>query len=391
MHRHIVYVFLDQFYVKTALELTPNLANRPVAVVRDKVVIDANDLARRLGIVAGTASARAKVLGGGELHLVPWNGDVYVTAQENWLSIAAKHSGLIEPNESHDAWIDLTGHPDPVYVAHHCIARIQKATHLALRHGSGTSKWMSRLSASIDGSQYTPLQANELAELSTECLLPISSQSRERLTFLGYKRIGDMRRIPLRTLQEQFGEEGVRIHLAVRGSLRDFVQPGYPPQIASECRLFADRVESMPEIEHVFRDMARCLGERLEGAQMIGREIELEITFESNKIRRVARKFSRPVACFRTAFVAMQLLFGEEFPEAIIGVRVILPKLEKFASYQPAIEQRFNTIDRAPKLLGALDHARTTVGEQAVIRGEDVSIPRRKRLLGEWQRANGWF
>lgn len=387
MDRFVLYAFLDRFYVTALERRTPELAQDPLIVSHQKLVLDANDKARAAGVVRGIPVTRARTLMGSAGVVRPWKAEEYEELQKKWLDICADHSGQIQPEAQHAAHIDLSLHPDPIYVAVHLVDRLAEETGNPIRYGVGTTKWIARAAALVEGARFAPLRPDELAELKVEFLAPMSPEDCERLRFLGYRRIGDVLRVPLHILREQFGEEGHRIHQAVRGTLADPVKAVYPPDALRECLIFDGEVDSSLVVQEAIQEMAFRIAQRLQIKNAQATEVVGEIHDADRNVQRLKRSFGKPLRCPRSAHAALSLLFTQQLKDPVHALAVTLPKLEPVRCVQAELMQAQK---QAPRIDSALSQVRAVFGESAIQSAAEVVLPRRQRVLKEWQSANGW-
>src|SRR5688572_10775720 len=103
---HYIYVQLDDFYL-FGRKSDVSLSRKPVIVLRGKQVIGRNWAAEQRGVKIGMSEdhARALVLKG---EFQQWKPENYIEHQEKWLDVCAQYSGVIEPEDQHTAYVDLS-------------------------------------------------------------------------------------------------------------------------------------------------------------------------------------------------------------------------------------------------------------------------------------------
>jgi DNA polymerase-4 len=393
--RYLVWVELDGFYASVFSE------SAPLIVVRDRQVLDANPMARHRGVAVGQGERQAKALVDG-LIARPWQADRYAELRNAWLDVCTEFTGVIEPEDQHAASLDLSGHPDPLDVAERMVRALTRLGMGHVRYGIAPSKWIAHMAALQQDARWSVDDpAAFLAPLPVLGLLPIASELRERLHFLGYREIGDLAQIPLATLRNQFGDEGMRIRQAALGALFDPVAARYPEGSLRDCFIFDGPVDSSEMIENALDALAKRVGVRLaEGAWQSGK-VRLTVEDEEGNRTNVERKFTKPLRCPLTTRAAFRLMVGEATPaqtirrlqnagSAIASIQVTLSDLEVSRRQQAALNGFVPEGVRRPPADAAIHYLRTVYGDRAVRWANEVEVPRRVQVLREWKNATGW-
>jgi len=383
---YVLYCRLPNFYV-TLLDLSED---RPCAVIRDRAVLDSNALAAKRGVVPGMALTQAKTIlreDGVFRTLRPEEGEA---EQKEWLELAAQFTGVIEPEDRHSAYLDLSAHPRPFDVAQRFLERLARLTSCEGRFGVGASKWLARLSADSDGERLTPLDAEFLAEFPVTRLTPASPEHRERLRFLGYHSIGLVADLPISILRGQFGDDGLRIQLAAKGSWKDPVQALYPPDTLSERLIFDGASDDALMIDHALVSVANCIGRRLLKKEQQATEVHLSLELEDGSIKKLTRRFNKPLRCPRSAMAALRLLFGEGVQASVVSIGVRLPHLEQARSSQQSLLGTLSQAETNDRAESALKQVRSVFGETSIQVAGKIALSRRIRVLQEWKNATGW-
>jgi hypothetical protein len=85
----------------------------------------------------------------------------------------------------------------------------------------------------------------------------------------------------------------------------------------------------------------------------------------------------------------MRLLLQEVIETPIVGLRAVLTDLEKTRHRQQELEGLTHRHQR-PNVNSAIGYVKTVFGDQSVKLGSEIELPRRIRVLKEWQNATGW-
>ncbi len=382
---YILWLELLEFYI------SDRNISRPVIIHRDGLVLDRNTAARERNIHPGLELKKAKAILQ-DAEFIPWEEEKYLRAQTTWLDICTLFSNTIEPADQHQAWVDLSMHPDPIGTAEELVRQIAQQTGLAIRSGMSPTKWISQLAAlhpdvGIDA-QLNP-QAF-VAQLHIQELLPVEPATRERLSFLGYAKIGDVAGLPLRILREQFGNEAYITQAAANGGVFQPVERAYPPESCLERFSFEGRAESTEVIQNGLAALAQKVGDRLELQNLEGTHMTVTLEYEEGKPKTFKRTYSKPIRDARSALVGMCLLLEKELTEPITAVQVLVSELRKTRVAQitfldgsnPRVGKRLDT---------AIERAHKVYGDLSIQRGQDIRLPRRVLVLREWKHATGWY
>lgn len=383
---YVLYCRLPNFYVQL-LELSED---RPCAVIRDRLVLDSNACAARRGVVPGMGLTQARTIlreDGVFRTLRAEEGEV---EQLRWLELCSQFTGVIEPEDRHSAYLDLSAHPKPFDVAQRFLERLARLTGCEARFGVGPSKWLARLSTDSDGERLTPLDAEALADFSVLRLTPVDPDHRERLRFLGYHSAGLIADLPISTLRGQFGDEALRIQLAAKGAWKDPVQALYPPDTLSENLIFDGASDDGLMLDHALVSLARRIGNRLLKKEQQATEVHLTLELEDGNRRTLTRRFNKPLRCPRSCLAALRLLFGNGLEASIASLGVRLPHLERARAAQQNLMGTLTKTETTQRAEGALKQIRSVFGETSIQVAGNVPLPRRVRVLQEWKNATGW-
>ncbi|MBS1717053.1 MAG: hypothetical protein JSS72_04910 [Armatimonadetes bacterium] len=374
--RYILRLELSGFYVSCLPEQA-----LPLVVMREKQVLDCNPPASKLGISAGMGQREAKMLLQ-QGQFLNWSPEPYLAAQRAWLDIACNFTDILEPDEQHTAYLDLTAHPDPLVIALRAVDAIQELGY-RVRWGLAKTKWLACLSAKLEAGARSLQETAEFIWPLPIRLLPISLEARERFEMLGYHTIGQVASLSLRELRDQFRDEGQRIYQLAWGGGHETVRALYPEGCLSEYLYFESPIECLQELEQAAKDLAERIGAGLQEQGICGREVVLVVeTEEDFKVLR--RTFNKPLASARSVLVAISALL-KDISEPICGLRLRLPNLTKANLIQLAIGG-----ESEAEIDGSIRGIQQVFGEKAIQRASEVPTERRVLVLKEWRDATGW-
>ncbi len=396
----LLYVSLDGFYAAAALAGRADWGGRAIVVHRDGAVLDSGPAARARRVGPGTPLSEAKAILREDGVYLSYSEQETRAARDAWLDVCAAFSETVEPGMPHEAWVDLSLHPDPMGTANELLREVATRTGLLVRAGLAPGKWLAQLAAQPCEAKALGLgvpvleavtdPAGFLAPLPTGCLSPVEPAHRERLEFLGYRRVGQVAAAPLRLLTAQFGRSGPLIQQAAQGRCLDRARPLYPADAVSERVAFEGPVADRSVLEAGLTELATRLAQALCASDRIGDRLELVVEPESGVPLVRRRQLARPVQAARPLRVGLGALMGDGPPFAPVAVRGVMPGLRPAPRVQRSLATMETRDEREHTAETALRSVRAAFGDGAVVRASDVVLPRRLRVLRAWREATGW-
>ncbi len=401
--RYVLCLRLENFYVRHAERSLPyphadsaplgsGVGSHPksLCVVREKRVLDADDTALLKGVTPGMTERQARAILSGGIFL-QWDEDSYRKAQQDWLDRCLPFTGVIEPSDQHEAFLDLSLHPSPRDIA----LQLQQALDHPAKLGAASSKWLASLAAGsaptghlFDDAAMDP--EGFLKRLPVSVLTPVAVAQRERLAFLGYRLIGEVAKIPLQVLKGQFGNDALAIRQAAMGRLSQPVEAVYPPKSLTESLTFEGGTDSALALDDGLVSLSSVLGERLVSVEKQGTEVRLYVELESGRTLSMRRRFNKAVRCRQSAVSALRLMIPRELGETVVSLRVLMPDLQRVPRVQRDLTGHTPDAYRKASAEAALKSVKTVFGDKAVVQGGEIEIPRRIRVLKEWKESTGW-
>lgn len=388
----IVCLRLDGFYVKRFAG-----DGRPLAVLRDKAVLDCDGAARSRGVVPGMAEREARaILFDGRFE--QWNGDRHRQDQERWLDACCEFSDAVEPLDQHRAFVDLSPHPRPAEILPQMLSRVAEVSECRVAWGCARVKWMAEaaLEEGAGGRAYSDPEGF-LKGLRTTRLSPVPVEHRLRLAALGYATAGAAVGLSLEALRAQFGDDAVTVYRCLRGGCAEPVVAAYPPRCASARFHFEAPADNWQAIDAALVRLAGQLGGRLAAEDLQGCELHATIVLEEGE-RRVARRHAKPMHSQTSVLFGLRRLVGECTPKEALGagavgrwteLRVRMPNLQP-ARRRQANLYTWRASDQTLATEQAIGRLREAFGAGCVVRASEIVEPRRKRVLRAWRDAIGW-
>lgn len=380
-----LYIWLRGFFVQS-LQSGGGAGLEPLVVHRDRVVLDACAGALSRGVEPGMSLGEAKqLLSDG--RFVAFRRERFDSARDRMLSICLEASSGVEPDDVHSAWLDLSGHPQPSFVAGRLIESLMDAgfdPYAAIAR----AKWVAkRFSIHATSARNRLILEDEqlLCALPTHYLDPIDPDVREELILMGYHRVCDVRRLPIARLQSLFGRDrGLCIFEASRGRGNTVVRPLYPSRSVFAQLYFEPPISDRTQIHFAHTQIARELCRQLSQRNLCGSELIGYWEDETWKCLRFARRLARDYRDHRALLVIMNQLTEATAPSSpLISIRWMMPSLRAVEPQQLSIfcneSNRFHDFS-----LHALSKLRARFGEDSIRLASNLEQPRRLRLLRAW-------
>jgi DNA polymerase IV len=379
----IAYLRIQRFYVRSlGLDEHPD----PVVIVKGESVLDINPagIRRRVESEMSARDAKASLMGG---VFREWNSAEYTAAQHAWLDLATEFSDVIEPDEQHTAWIDLTSHPDPLATYRSMLEFIPNC-----EGGIAENKWLAKLAAGRDPEMSAVFDPTAfLYDLPVGMICQLTPAQSAKLSFLGYGTCGRCLQIPLDVLQKQFGDQAITVWNVVRGYGHEAVHSIYPEKSVADRFYFPNPIEDSTVVEAALLKLSDNLSNRMSSQDLFGSRLRLTIEYEELPVQAVERCFTRPLHDRRSIHFASKRMFDSVASQhPITGIRILIPELEKKKRHQQSFDH-LAAREKQSRAETAVRCVRKSYGDGSIILAKDVEVPRRLLVLKEWRDATGWI
>ena len=355
--------------------------NPPVVVVRHDRVLDADSESLQRGIELGMHIRTARTLFPEARHQ-QFNPDFYEVASRGWLDLILPYSAEIEREAPHRAFVNLTEHVRPEYVAQRLIRDLDLSLPYTVRVGAGGSRWIAQV-AMQTGQTFEP------EKHSTRLLLPISQEARERLIFLGYPTIASVQKIPLSVLQSQFGNEALLIFKACRGNYFEPLRGNYPSSSISKLFTFEGGTTDLQVVENALLSIAFEIGLELSKRESQSQSLGIFIELEAGSYVTFKKFLAKPVHSTLTCLSSLKMVLSQVYSEPIQSIRVTYYDLEKSVRIQNTLYNSLDQSHRSRTIHKALTTIQFSHGIAAIQKASEVISPRYLRARRQWEKAIG--
>ena len=249
--RKIVHVDMDAFYASVEQRDDPALRGKPVVVAwpgKRSVVCAASYEARRYGVRSALPALTAERLCPNAIFVRP----DFVRYKAVSLAVRAifeRHTSLIEPLSLDEAYLDVTenktGLPTATRVAKTIREQIYEELHLTASAGVAPNKFLAKIASDWKKPNgLFVIQPHEvqafLLQLPVGRIPGVGKVTEERMKQAGIATVGDLYRMELSSLENQFGRYGLRLHELARGI-------DHSPVVANRVRKQISAEDTFPE------------------------------------------------------------------------------------------------------------------------------------------------
>jgi nucleotidyltransferase/DNA polymerase involved in DNA repair len=320
--------YLPQIGIAVERARMPLYHGVPLALATTTGVVNAvSNEARLTGITSGMAITGARSLCR-NLIVLPYNRSNYEDAAEAVWDVLATASSRVEPLTPELCFIeiaDVHATHDVEYLGKIVAERVG----VTVQIGIGSSKLVAKQAAFADGtsplvSVALGMEAVFLASVPLAGLDAIPPTVRDRLIRLGVVTLGDILRLPPRSLTSQFKEVARKLHQLAVGEDGDQVAPRWPPPSITYSVGFDDEVEHQNTLVAALTTCATKVAAHLSTQESYARHLSLCLTLSDNStivLKEQLRAATRS-ACDLTA-AGVRLLRRSVLDQPVIAVHLI--------------------------------------------------------------------
>ena len=287
----ILHIDMDAFYASVEERDNPSLVGKPVIVGGSPesrgVVAAANYEARKFGVHSAMAAARARRLCPHAIVIKP-RIDYYATVSRQIRDIFEQFTPLVEPLSLDEAFLDVTG-SEPLFgpsadIGLQIKQRICEELHLTASVGVATNKFVAKIASALkkpDG--FVVVEPSEiqafLDPLPVGRLWGVGKVTGQVFERLNVRTIGQLRQMPLASLNELFGSSGEHYWQLAHGIDDRRVVPDREAKSISNETTFAEDIADMDVLRAWLVELVEQVARRLRRHDIKGRTVELKVRF----------------------------------------------------------------------------------------------------------------
>ncbi|NAS22685.1 DNA polymerase IV [Herbidospora sp. NEAU-GS84] len=284
----ILHVDMDAFFAAVELIERPELRGTPVivgAAGARGVVLSATYEARRFGVHSAMPMTRAMRLCPQATVIPPSHGK-YGAISKGVFEIFHAVTPLVEPLSVDEAFLDVGGARrrlgSPVQIAAAIRAQVAERFGVTCSVGVASTKFVAKLASrqcKPDGLLVVPAEGvvEFLHPLPVAALWGVGERTEQALTRLGIKTVGDLARVPVATLQREFGAAGSHLAALAWGRDERRVTAHVPDKSIGNEETFAHDVDDPETIMRELLRLSERVAARLRAAGYVGRTVSVKL------------------------------------------------------------------------------------------------------------------
>lgn len=331
----IIHVDMDAFYASVEERETPHLVGKPVIVggrpESRGVVSAANYAAREFGVHSAMPSTTAVRLCPQGVFLPP-RIELYAQVSGRIREIFERYTSLIEPLSLDEAFLDvrdsqrLFGPTEEI--ARRIKADIREQEQLVASVGVAPNKMLAKIASDLDkpdGFVFVPGDGvNEFLDpLPVARVWGVGRVTQRSLERLGVRTIGQLRSIPLETLQTSFGSGGEHLWKLSRGIDDRRVLPDREAKSISHETTFAKDITDAEVLRSVLWQLSDQVARRLRRHKLFGKTVQLKLRYDDFDTITRAQKLDAPTHVTSEIAATADELFSKRLPVRQLNVRLI--------------------------------------------------------------------
>jgi DNA polymerase-4 len=375
----ILHVDMDAFYASVETIKEPALRGRPVIVGGlggRGVVTSASYEARSFGVTSAMPMVRARRLCPHGVFL-PNDFEAYVDYSGRIRGLFDSYTPLVEPLSLDEAFLDVAGSVrlfgTPVEIAQRVRADVA-GLGLPCSVGVAPNKFLAKLASTrAKPAGLLVVPADRVTEflhpLPVSALWGVGEAAADSLRRLGLKTVGDVARLPRRTLERAVGDSlGSHLHHLANGLDDRVVTPNEPAKsVGSEATFAADLDAVGPIMREVLRLSDRT-ATRLRSKGLCGRTVTLKIRFSNFKTITRSQTLEEAVDTGPEIYAIARSLYERLGPDRP-RIRLLGVSLSGLVPGPPQRQLDLligRAVPRWAEVAGAIDSIRDRFGDDAV-------------------------
>ena len=379
----ILHVDMDAFYASVEERDNPSLVGKPVIVGGSAegrgVVAAANYEARKYGVHSAMPAARAKRLCPHAVFLKT-RIDYYASVSRLIRDIFEQFTPLVEPLSLDEAFLDVTGSEklfgSSAEIGRQIKQRIREELQLVASVGVAPNKFLAKIASDVnkpDG--FLLVEADQVREfldpLPVGRLWGVGKVTGQVFERLSIRTIGQLRQMPINTLNDLFGSAGEHYWQLAHGIDDRRVVPDREAKSISNETTFAADISDMEVLRAWLVELVDQVAQRLRRHDLKGRTVELKVRFADFKTISRSLTLAEPSNVTQELLDAGMDLLTKRLPPRHLPVRLLgfgVNKLDDSGtSQQPLFDQpdreRHRELDRVA------DQITAKFGKLAIRRG----------------------
>lgn len=388
----IIHVDMNAFYASCHQAKDPSLKGKPLLVAgdpkkRNGIVLTASYEAREYGVKTAMPNWQAKKLCPQAIFIKP-DHDLYARISREVMDILRRFTPMVEIFSIDEAWLDVAGceslFGDSISIARQIQTTIADELDISCSIGVSCNKLLAKMASDMKKPRgITVISSDDVPKklwpLPVKNLFGVGRRMASRLYKLNVKTIGDLARVPVTLLEQNFGINGRHLHLWANGIDDSPVDPHSTDDAKSmgHSTTLAQNVTSFEEAEKVLLSLSEKVGRRVRRENYVGRTVT--ITLRDVSFNTITRSVTIPHtnSTEDIYFFAKKLLYAHwdgQKPLRLLGV-----SLSQLADEFNQISV-FGDIEKKKKLDKVMDDIKDRFGDESIFRARLLGKTKNKDL-----------
>jgi DNA polymerase-4 len=354
----ILHIDMDAFYASVEERDNPSLVGQPVIVGGSAegrgVVAAANYEARKFGVHSAMAAARAKQLCPHAVF-IKTRMDRYAAVSRQIREIFERFTPLVEPLSLDEAFLDATG-SEAIFGPSAEIGRqikqlIRDELDLVASVGVAPNKFLAKIASDLkkpDG--FVVVEPGEiqafLDPLPVGRLWGVGKVTGRVFERLAIRTIGQLRQMPLDTLNKLFGSSGEHYWQLAHGIDNRRVVPDREAKSISNETTFTEDIVDMEVLRAWLVNLVEQVARRLRQHDLRGRTVELKVRFADFKTISRSLTLMEPTCITQELLEAGVELLTQRLPSRHLPIRLLGFGVSKLDASVNVQQQLFDQPDR---------------------------------------------
>lgn len=379
----ILHIDMDAFYASVEQRDNPSLVGKPVIVGGSAegrgVVAAASYEAREFGVHSAMAAARAKRLCPHAVF-IKTRIDYYAAVSRQIREIFERFTPLVEPLSLDEAFLDASG-SEAIFGSSAEIGRqikqsLRDELGLVASVGVAPNKFVAKIASDLKKpAGFVVVEPGEiqafLDPLQVGRLWGVGKVTGQVFERLAIRTIGQLRQMPLETLNDLFGSSGQHYWQLAHGIDDRRVVPDREAKSISNETTFAEDIADMDVLRAWLVDLVEQVARRLRRHDLRGRTVELKVRFADFKTISRSLTLAKPTNITQELLDAGVELLTKRLPSRHLPIRLLGFGVNRFDDAVTTQQQLFDQPDRErhQELDRVADQITERFGKLAIRRG----------------------
>lgn len=379
----ILHIDMDAFYASVEQRDNPSLVGKPVIVGGSAegrgVVAAASYEAREFGVHSAMAAARAKRLCPHAVF-IKTRIDYYAAVSRQIREIFERFTPLVEPLSLDEAFLDASG-SEAIFGSSAEIGRqikqsLRDELGLVASVGVAPNKFVAKIASDLKKpAGFVVVEPGEiqafLDPLQVGRLWGVGKVTGQVFERLAIRTIGQLRQMPLETLNDLFGSSGQHYWQLAHGIDDRRVVPDREAKSISNETTFAEDIADMDVLRAWLVDLVEQVARRLRRHDLRGRTVELKVRFADFKTISRSLTLAKPTNITQELLDAGVELLTKRLPSRHLPIRLLGFGVNRLDDAVTTQQQLFDQPDRErhQELDRVADQITERFGKLAIRRG----------------------